>query len=677
MPRWLAAAWALSIGGAVGVRLWVALLGANMWGYDAWGHVAYVLFLDLYRGVPWADQGWSYFHPPLHYGLGWVLAQFGSGDVLMRGLALLGSAASLGTAALAATVVRWSSPERPLLPWLAFTALAFLPVQLFMSPMPGNALTETFLTAAAVTAFIANERRARPTWQGAAGCGALMGLALLTKFGGLVALAVALSSLGLRPFFRAAWRDEWRAVLLRGAVTSAVALAIASPYYVRNLDAFGKPFVLSREFSLVGDVELRQPPGQRTWRDYVRIPFALLEDPSPRAPHMLHSVWGTVYVNVWADSFHETDVVERPALVRKRRRAWSGMAVVGLGPTALALWGAALAFADVRRGRRRPLYVPMLWLAAGAVAGFLWFTWVMPRWPGLKSSYLLALSLPFGVFVARGGEVLAARASAWQRAAAPAWIATAAFAASVLVLPGVVFPARADAPATGAVRFHFGEYDQARRIYGRLVTGSGYTVPWLENLAAVELADGQNSRARRIYARAHGLAAAPDPYRDGRLAVSTAVDGDLEEALAILDGALAENGPSELRANRGAVRAARGDTAGAESDLRDALAANPGLVPAWRNLALLLDRAGRESEALVTRARAVEAACRTPRHYPYGLGSGEILEWGVGRRWLLLVDGDGVSAALPAFYRRACDLLAAPDWQTLPVATATARATDR
>jgi len=61
--------WIAAIGGAVGVRLWNALAGPRMWGYDAWGHVAYVLFLDIYRAVPWADQGWSYFHPPLHYAL--------------------------------------------------------------------------------------------------------------------------------------------------------------------------------------------------------------------------------------------------------------------------------------------------------------------------------------------------------------------------------------------------------------------------------------------------------------------------------------------------------------------------------------------------------------------------------------------------------------------------------
>ena len=85
---WLLAGWGVTLGVTVGVRLWNALAGPLMWGYDAWGHVAYVLFLDLYRGVPWADQGWSYFHPPFHYALGWLLAQAGSGEVLMRGLAL-------------------------------------------------------------------------------------------------------------------------------------------------------------------------------------------------------------------------------------------------------------------------------------------------------------------------------------------------------------------------------------------------------------------------------------------------------------------------------------------------------------------------------------------------------------------------------------------------------------
>src|SRR5262249_23371671 len=162
-----------AVGVAAGVRLWNALAGPRMWGFDAWGHVAYAIFLDLYRAVPWADQGWSYFHPPLHYLAGCALAQAGSGDVLMRGLSLLGSAAGLGTAALAPVLVRVAAPERPALALVGFCAVAFLPVHFFMSPMPGNELSEALLASASLALLVANERRPRPSPLGAAAVGAL------------------------------------------------------------------------------------------------------------------------------------------------------------------------------------------------------------------------------------------------------------------------------------------------------------------------------------------------------------------------------------------------------------------------------------------------------------------------------------------------------------------------
>jgi hypothetical protein len=96
-----------------GQRVWNAIDGPLMRGWDDFGHVGYVLFLDLYGAVPWADQGWSYFHPPLHYVIGWGLAQFGSAEVLLRGLSLIGGAASLLIAWLAED--RFQSPinQRP------------------------------------------------------------------------------------------------------------------------------------------------------------------------------------------------------------------------------------------------------------------------------------------------------------------------------------------------------------------------------------------------------------------------------------------------------------------------------------------------------------------------------------------------------------------------------------
>jgi tetratricopeptide (TPR) repeat protein len=649
----LVAGWVAVIGVAVGVRLWNALAGPLMWGYDAWGHAAYVLFLDLYRAVPWADQGWSYFHPPFHYALGWVLAQLGSGEVLMRGLSLLGSAASLGTAALAAWLVRLAAPDRPALSLLGFGAVAFLPVHFTLSPMPGNELTETFLTAAAVTAFAVNEGRARPSLRIDLVTAVLLGLTLLTKFSGLLPLVAIVAALGLRPLLWSrgsgeGWRSAGRAALIAG-----VALALSAPYYARNVATFGTPFQLSRDYPLVAQIERGQPPGVRVWRDYVSVPLALFSNPDPRAPHLLGSVWGSVYLNAWADTLRESDEVPTPAGERVTRRSASLMAVLGLVPSVLAVMGVGLAASDLWRSRRRPIYATLFLLAGASLAAFAVFTWRVPLWSALKASYLLALSLPFAVFTARAFEWLDEQRARWVQVGLGAWLVAAAAAASVIAASGAVLPPRADAPATGAVRFYFGEYEAARRVYGRLAAGAEYPVPWLENLAAVELADGHSERARRLTARALALGG-PDPYRQGRLAVATALSGGIEAARDLLDEALAARELPELLVNRGAIRAALGDLAGAEIDLRRGLELAPDLVPGWLGLAETLERAGRSGEADAVRDSAVGAACRSPRGYPHGLGTGEVLEWGVGRRSMVLLEEGGLRVALPAFYGRAC-----------------------
>jgi tetratricopeptide (TPR) repeat protein len=649
---WLLAGWVATLGVTVGVRLWNALTGPLMWGYDAWGHVAYVLFLDLYRAVPWADQGWSYFHPPFHYALGWLLAQAGSGEVLMRGLSLLSSTASLATAALAAWLARVVVPERPALALVTFAAVACLPVHYFMSPMPGNELTEALLTAATLAAFVAVERREPARLRGALAVGVLAGLALLSKFSGLLVLLVVLACLLLRPLLRAGWHDEPRRV------------------------------------AAVQQVESGQPPGARSWRHYVRFPLEAFSDPNPLAPHLFRSVWASVYLNVWADTYRESDVERALEAERGARRSTQLMALLGLLATAVAFAGAGLALGDVRRGRRRAVYLPLLLQTALSLAAFAVFAWRVPIWSALKSSYLLGLSLPYALFTARSFEALAGWPGRWQRAWLPVAVAGVALAASVVATDGLVLPRRANSPAAGAVRFYFGEYGEARREYERLAATSAYPVAWLDNLAAVELAAGRTGEARRLYARAVELERAAGRRNDERvaqLAAATALDGDSSGALVLFDEVLASQRLPEPLANRGALRAARGDLAGAEADLRAALDLAPEMVPAWLDLASVLASAGREEEAREARARASRQACRPPRGYPYGLGTGELLEWGVGRRWLLLWEqgreapaqrgeaerrraparaerreAPGLRAAPPSFYREACWRLRGP-----------------
>jgi tetratricopeptide (TPR) repeat protein len=401
-------------------------------------------------------------------------------------------------------------------------------------------------------------------------------------------------------------------------------------------------------------VESEQPPGARSWRDYVYVSPRLFADPDPRAPHMLHSIWGTLYAGTWADIFRESDV-ERALRVPPG----SGfIAAIGLVPTAIALLGAWLAVGDVRRGRRRAVYLVLLLQVLASLVAFAIFAWCVPIWSALKSSYLLGLSLAWGAFLARGVEALAARAG-WGWRVTPALVlAGVASATSVANLSGVTLPRRADAPATGAVYFYFGDYAAARRVYARLVEGSRYAVPWLDSLAAVELAQGRAAQARRLYARAVALERArgrEHDYRRGQLAVATALAGEPAVGREVLDAVLADSDLPELRANRAVMRALDGDASGAEEDLRAALAAQPGLVPGWLSLAALHEQSGRSERARAARARGAHEACAAPRGYPYGIGSGEVLEWGIGRRWLLWIDDAGGPAlALPAFYRDAC-----------------------
>jgi tetratricopeptide (TPR) repeat protein len=641
--------WAAVLTLALAVRGWNALAGPLMWGYDAWGHVAHVLFLDLYRGLPWADQGWSYFHPPLHYGLGWALAQARDAEVLVRGLALLGSAASLATAALAAWVVRGLAPTRPWLPPCAFGAVALLPVHLFMSPMPGNELTLTFLTAAAFASFVAAQREDPPRRGPDAAAGLLCGLALLTKFSGLIPLLVIEATLALESL-----RDRRgaRRALARGLAIAAIALAIAAPWYARNWSAFGTPFQLSRDFPLVAAVERDQLPGVRHPSDFLHFPLAVFQNPDPRSPALLDSVWGTAYANVWADVFRESDV----ARALSAHPSAGPMALLGLGPTALFALGAGLAWRDWRRGRRRAEYGVLLVATAAALAGFAAFAWRVPIWSALKASYLLPLSLPFGVFLARGLEAVSRRGMAW-RAPAGAWLGATGIAAAAVGSEGLVLPRRADAPAMGAVYYYFGEYDAARRIYARLAAGAPYPVPWLDNLAAVELAAGRSERATALAARAVAL---EDPvrighaYRRGQQALALAVAGERVAAARILDEVLAGRELPELRANRGALALAEGDAAAAERHLTAALSINPELVTAWLHLARAREQLTRSAGAEAARREALSAACRPPRRYPHGLGTGEVLEWGVGRRGLLWLDGDALRVAGPGYFRDAC-----------------------
>jgi tetratricopeptide (TPR) repeat protein len=615
-----------------------------MWGYDAAGHIAYVFYLDRYAAIPWAHQGWGYFHPPLHYLFGWGLAQFGSAELLLRGLALLGSAASLAIAALAATVARAVNPARPALALLAFVAVAFLPVHLYVSPMSGNELTCAVFGAAALANLIANERRVRPQLARDALTGCFVGLALLSKFSGATVLAGCVAVILLRPLAFGGGSGAVGLALRRAFVLVAVAGVLAGPYYARNFARYGTPFRMNRDFALTAEVEEGQAPGARSWRDFVTASPKLLSDPRPGAEHLLHSVWGSAYVNAWVDSRALWNRLPAPDAERLRR-ARVAMVRLGLLPTALAIIGAVAVIRDMRRGRRIGSYLPLLIFAGLSLFAFAVFSLRVPRISALKASYLMGLSLPYGVFVVRGVEALARGRGHLLTAVGCVAVVVPAVAAAAIYRVGGVHPIRDHGRALGAVQLLVRDTAAARAFYSSRLASAPESSYWKQGLAAVELADGAASQARDLY-REVLKQHRGDPGSTARVGIAEALSGDLESARRRFDRALELGGGAWELANRAAVLAELGDLAAAEADLERALADDPDFAVAAHNLALVHERAGREEAAASARRRWMRATVEPPSGYPYGVGVG-LLEPDV--RPLLWLGEDGLQLAEAPF----------------------------
>ena len=91
-----------------------------------------------------------------------------------------------------------------------------------------------------------------------------------------------------------------------------------------SVEHFGTPRQLSREFALGEQVEKGQPPGRRELADYFRLTPRMFSEPNPLQPHLLSSIWGTVYLDVWADICRESDVERALVAERENQRSTIG-----------------------------------------------------------------------------------------------------------------------------------------------------------------------------------------------------------------------------------------------------------------------------------------------------------------------------------------------------------------
>jgi tetratricopeptide (TPR) repeat protein len=283
--------------------LWVVIFVVNTlfaprypFGFDYPWHLNYIEYIQQRHALPFADEGWEMYQPPLFYLLAACLlsacrlsAQDPSAFFVFR---LLGLAIGLGQLALTAECLRLLFPDR-LRPQVAgLTLAAFLPAPLYICHyITGDSLLMLLGTASVYVCLrVLRDDRPSPRWY--ALLGLCLGAALLTKISAVVPVGVVLLVLAGRLVVRRERLPAWAGSL---GVTLAVTLLVSGWYYARVWARFGTPLV--GNFGSLPAFRWWQDPGYGTLAYFFRFGRSLSE-PFFSA---FHGLPDGLYSTLWGD----------------------------------------------------------------------------------------------------------------------------------------------------------------------------------------------------------------------------------------------------------------------------------------------------------------------------------------------------------------------------------------
>ncbi|MBC8187654.1 MAG: tetratricopeptide repeat protein [Proteobacteria bacterium] len=662
---------------------------------DGYGHFTYIWHLAATGTIPWATEGWSFFHPPVYYafmaslwkGLTWIdpvaRLKIGTGIIAFLGIAQAG---------IAYVFVKRALPDNRIAHLLAIGIMLFLPLQMFSAGYLGNErLNAVFCGTSLLVLMWVLER---PVLSRGVVLGLLLGVALLVKFTAIAIVSGCFAAL----FFSFLQRREYWPGFKLLLVVGLVMLSVSSWFYVRNVVRYGNPIQMSRETEMVQRVEHSQTKGKRTLAEYLLFDPLIVTSPQwprgipiygklgPYIPRssLRESVWTGIFTNAWFDGIGG-QVIPIMGVSPAVKHSGQLILTLALVPTVLVLIGLGVSIRKLWREGWDDLHGALLITFTAMMTIFVYGTKMVVLHAAVKATYMTPVSVIFAFYLAHGFDFVA-KANA---RAAKAIVATCVVlvVASVTVFSLGAFVGRGyltnglDNPTWlnvyGIIRYAGGYKERALEMFEASAAGDWHLGH--ENVAAMALEAGDPRKAIRHLRKAvrlqptqsFGLPAdrmrfdnASQAEYSNLLAVSYHQAGNPRRALrSAVDSVLRRRSIPEAHYNLGILQLihSRKLAVGTEKRIEFAQNARDQLQEAWE-----VDPGFREALAMKGVAEAVLGNCDLARSafemaegvapdshriFPNETGTGDMHTAGIHRRQRIRK----IPAELqPDFQRRRC-----------------------
>ena len=388
--------------------LWALLLWNNhptlmpAGGFDGLEHLRYVEYILVNGRLPWAEEGWSMFHPPLYYAVAAAamkVAGLSVDDRAAHGVfQVLSLAFGLFHLWMILLSMRLLFPGQAPRQALGLVLAGFLPMQLYMHQYVTNEAAAAALASASFYLALRLLKQDRPRFLLCAGLGACLGGAMLTKVSTFPVVVVVIAVVAGRLAVQGRSIREWGGTV---GATLVSFLVVCGWRYAAVWDRYGNP--------LIGNWDTRiqpawwQDPGYQTAAYFLRFGRALTE-PIHSA---LHSFADGVYATLWGDGMigGNTTLAAAPPWHYDLMAVGSLLALV---PTAAVLLGTAAAVTGLVR---RPCAAWFLVVGVGGAAAFavVAMSLKVASYAHAKAFYGMSAMVPFCAVGALGLDFLMRR----------------------------------------------------------------------------------------------------------------------------------------------------------------------------------------------------------------------------------------------------------------------------